>query len=152
MIDQQLASFLEDGVGIHMGTRDERLQPSGARAVAARVEPEGQHLVVYVAKAAVRRLMANLESNGQAAVVFGRPTDDRACQVKGLFAGARAARADERAFVFDQWDGFLEKLERIGIPRATTARWTTWPCVAIRLKVTALFEQTPGPDAGVPLG
>lgn len=152
MIDRQLASFLEEGLGIHIGTRDKRLQPGGARAVAVKVDKDGMHLVVYVAKVAAKRILPDLESNGQAAVVFGRPTDDRSCQVKGVFAGARPARANERPFVLAQWGAFLASLERIGIPRQNAAAWITWPAVAIRLKATALFEQTPGPQAGAPLG
>ena len=151
MIDGALAAFLQEGVGIHIGTRNERLQPNGARAIAVRVEPDGAHLVVYVARVAAARILPDLQSNGQAAVGFGRPVDDRACQVKGVFVEARDAAEDERAAVLAQWDGFLGSLEKIGIPRAATRPWVTWPAVAIRLKATAVFEQTPGPDAGAPL-
>jgi hypothetical protein len=152
MIDAQLAAFLEEGLGIHIGARNERLRPSGARAVAVKVEEDGLHMVVYVADVAAPRVLADLQSNGQAAVVFGRPTDDRACQVKGLCVDVRPARAEERPLLEAQWNGFLEKLEWIGIPRATAMGWTTWPATAIRVKATALFEQTPGPQAGTPLG
>ena len=51
MIDAQLAAFLQEGVGIHIGTRDEARRPNGARAIAVHVEPGGAHLVVYVAAA-----------------------------------------------------------------------------------------------------
>ena len=50
-----------------------------------------------------------------------------------------------------QWNGFLGSLEQIGIPRAATTSWVTWPAVAIRLRVNALFNQTPGPNAGAPI-
>jgi hypothetical protein len=151
MIDGALAAFLQEGVGIHIGTRNERLQPNGARAIAVRVEPDGAHLVVYVARVAAARILPDLLSNGQAAVGFGRPVDDRACQVKGVFVEARDAAEDERAAVLAQWDGFLGSLEKIGIPRAATRTWVTWPAVAIRLRANALYEQTPGPGAGAPL-
>ena len=151
MIDSQLAGFLQEGLGIHIAARDERLQPSGARAVAARVEDDGLHVVVFMSKVAASRLLPHLKSNGQCAVVFGRPIDDRSCQVKGTFLSVRPARENEREFVIAQWEGFRDQLERIGIPRATSACWVTWPAVAIRLKATALFDQTPGPQAGAPL-
>lgn len=151
MIDGTLAAFLEEGVGIHIATRNDALQPSGARAIAVRVEPDGAHLVVYVARVAAARILPDLESNGQAAVGFGRPVDDRACQVKGVFVGVRDATEEERPQVLAQWDGFLGSLEKIGIPRAATRTWVTWPAVAIRLRANALFDQTPGPDAGAPL-
>jgi hypothetical protein len=50
-----------------------------------------------------------------------------------------------------QWDGFMASLAQIGIPRDVTREWVTWPAVAIRLKATAIFNQTPGPDAGTPI-
>jgi hypothetical protein len=148
MIDPQLAAFLEQGVGIHIGTRNEQLHPNGARAVAAKVDGGGTHLVVYVAEIAAARLRVDLESNGQAAVVFGRPEDERSCQVKGVFVDIRPATDSERPLMQKQWDGFLGQLEMIGIPRVSATNWITWPAVAIRLKVTTIFEQTPGPQAG----
>jgi hypothetical protein len=151
MIDNALAAFLQEGVGIHIGTRNGVLHPNGARAIAVQVEPDGRHLVVYVARVAAARILPDLEANGQAAVGFGRPIDDRACQVKGVFVSVRDATEDERSRVSAQWDGFLSSLEKIGIPRAATRTWVTWPAVAIRLRVNALFNQTPGPGAGAPL-
>jgi hypothetical protein len=93
----------------------------------------------------------DLESNGQAALVFARPPDERACQVKGVFIEARAARASERSFVSEQWGRWVQRLGSIGFPPAATENWQTWPCVAIRMRVTALFNQTPGPGAGAAL-
>jgi hypothetical protein len=151
MIDSQLAAFLEEGVGIHIATRNGSLEPNGARAIAVTVEADRKHFVVYVARVAAARILPDLEANGQAAVGFGRPVDDRACQVKGEFVAVRDATDEERPHVLAQWDGFLGSLEKIGIPRAATKTWVTWPAVAIRLRANALFEQTPGPQAGAPL-
>jgi hypothetical protein len=39
----------------------------------------------------------------------------------------------------------------IGLPGKATATWNLWPSVAVRIKVTALFSQTPGPEAGAVL-
>ena len=95
--------------------------------------------------------MADLESNGHAAVTFVRPVDERACQLKGTFVSARAAK-DQRARARDVAVGrILRSLEVIGIPRANLTKWVTWPAMAIRLRTTALFDQTPGPHAGTPL-
>ena len=92
-----------------------------------------------------------VEANGQAAVSFGRPIDDKACQIKGTFVSSRAARPGERAEIVAQFESFLTNLEEIGIPRRLAQRWPTWPCTAIRLKATAVFTQTPGPGAGEPV-
>jgi hypothetical protein len=148
MIEPELRAFLEEGLGIHIASRTARLEPNGARAAAVKAEDDGLHLTVYVAHVASVRVLPDLIANGAAAVVFARPTDDRACQIKGIFVGARPAAEDERAFVDRQWGRFLANLEKIGIPREGAAAWITWPAVAIRLRATAVFEQTPGPDAG----
>lgn len=151
MIDRDLAAFVEEGLAIHIGTRDARLQPNGARVTAVRVDEDGRHLTVYLPTVAAPRVLPDLQANGRAALVFVRPPDDRSCQVKGSFAGVRDATADEHAFARAQWDRFLANLEFIGIPRAACAAWRMWPCVAIRVRAEALFNQTPGPGAGGPL-
>ncbi|MDP1570026.1 MAG: hypothetical protein Q8L86_08480 [Vicinamibacterales bacterium] len=151
MIDPSLACFLEEGLGIHLGVSDAGLEPQGARAIAATVDADGAHLTVYLATVAAARLRPALQSNGRVAVSFGRPIDDRACQVKGELVGISDADAGARPAIEAQWQGYLTNLAQIGIPRAVFAGWTMWPATAIRLRVTALFEQTPGPDAGARL-
>jgi hypothetical protein len=151
MIDAQLAAFLQDGLGIHIGTRTAEMEPNGARGLAVKVEDAGRQMIVYVPTVAAHRVLPDLETTGHAAVVFDRPTDDLACQVKGIFVESRAATTEERFVVLAQWNGYLDKLGTIGIPRAVAAGWVNWPAVAIRLRVTALFNQTPGPDAGTVL-
>jgi hypothetical protein len=148
MIDRQLASFLEQGVGIHLAARDAQLAPHGARAAALKVDEDGAHLTVYVAEIAAARLLGHLEANRQASINVGCPLDDRACQIKGVFVSSRPASADERDLVDAQWASYVDQLSRIGIARAALGAWVTWPAVAVRIKATALFEQTPGPLAG----
>ena len=148
MIQPQLAEFLQQGVGIYIGTRNASVEPNGARAIAARVEEDGARLIVYLADVAAERVLPDLHANGQAAVTFGRPVDERAVQVKGTFVAARAARDDEKPLLEAQWEGFTRQLEMIGVSREARSAWATWPATAIALKPTAIFEQTPGPSAG----
>ena len=148
MIGADLAAFLQEGVGIYIGTRNAALEPNGARALAALVGPGGTELVVYLADVAATRLMPDLDSNGQAAVTFGRPVDERAIQVKGTFVSARQARDDERPALDAQWEHFTRSLETIGVARQARSAWPRWPAIAITLTPTAIFEQTPGPKAG----
>ena len=151
MIDRELAAFLEEGLVVHLGTRNAHLEPNGARVTAVMVDADGSHVTAYVPKVAAGRVLRDLEDNNLAALVFVRPTDDRACQVKGVFVGSRAASARERAAVIAQWDRVRQGLERVGFPRALSDSWTIWPSVALRVRVTDLFNQTPGPGAGASL-
>ena len=131
MLDKSLTEFLEHGLAIHIGTRNEALRPNGCRVTAVRVEDQGRHLVAYLPKAATPAVLEDLQSNGQAAVSFARPTDDRAVQVKGVFVSARDAEPTEEEFVLGQWQSLLRELDMIGLAALTsTSTWLMWPCVA----------------------
>lgn len=151
MLDRTLTEFLEQGLAIHIGTRDARLRPNGGVVTAVRVEDEGRHLVAFIPKAVTPAVFDDLRSNGQAALSFTRPADDKAVQVKGEFVSLADTSAADEQFAREQWGGFLKQLDMIGLPAEATSTWTLWPCVAVRIRVTALFSQTPGPEAGAVL-
>jgi len=152
MLDKSLTEFLELGLAIHIGTRNQRMEPNGCRVTAVRVEEQGRHLIAYLPKAANGAVIDDLKNNGQAAVSFARPTDDRAVQVKGVLVSMRDADPSEEEFVMGQWRGLLKELDMIGLAALTsTSTWLMWPCVAVTIRVTAVFSQTPGPEAGAVL-
>ena len=151
MLDRTLTEFLEQGLAIHIGTRDARLRPNGCVVTAVRVEEEGRHLVAFIPKAVTPTVFDDLRSNGQAAISFTRPSDDKAVQVKGEFVAVEDVAEADQQFAMSQWEGFLRQLDLIGLPGKATSTWTLWPCVAVRIRVTALFSQTPGPEAGAVL-
>ena len=149
MLDKSLTEFLEQGLAIHIGTRNAALRPNGCRVTAVRVEDQGRHLVAFIPTAASPAVLEDLRSNGQAALSMARPTDDRAVQVKGEFVSMRDAGPDEEKFVLGQWQALLAELDLIGLAALnSTSTWLMWPCVAVKLRVTAVFSQTPGPEAG----
>jgi hypothetical protein len=151
MLDRTLTEFLEQGLAIHIGTRNARMEPNGCRVTAVRVEDQGRQLIAYLPKAATPAVLADLRDNGQAALSFARPADDRAVQVKGQFIDVRDAEETEQVLVLGQLQGLLRQLEMVGIPAEASSTWKLWPCIAVRIRVTAIFSQTPGPDAGAVL-
>ena len=151
LISQQIAAFLESGVALVVGTRDGELQPDGAGALAVRVAEDGAHLTLYLFEAAARDMLRNLERYPEIAIDCDSPTTHRACQVKGIYRSHRAATDAERPSIDRQIDAFAADLEAIGIPRAMTTAWQVWPCMALELLATQIFEQTPGPGTGEPI-
>jgi len=151
LISDELAAFLESGLSITVGTRDGQLNSDSARAWAVRIHDDRARLTAFLHSKAATAILRNLAAHPEIALAFDRPVDNRACQVKGLYESSRRARPGERELVERQVDGFLSQLERLGIPRAMTAGWKAWPCVAVQIRVNQLFEQTPGPGAGEPL-
>lgn len=150
-IPDELATFLESGLSIVVATRDGRLQPDGAVGWAVRVHESRDGLTVYMHPQAAREMLRNLERFPEIAVDLDLPSSHRACQVKGRFLTARKARKGERSIVEGQMDAFAEDLVGIGVPRAMTGGWEVWPCIAVEIEVTELYEQTPGPGTGGPL-
>jgi hypothetical protein len=45
----------------------------------------------------------------------------------------------------------MAALDGIGISPRLADRWVRWPAQVLRVEVTAIFEQTPGPRAGTQL-
>lgn len=142
---------MESGLSINIGTQNGKLEPNGAIAWAAQVHNDRSQVTLYLHREAAKAMLRNLRVHPGIAVLFEKPTSHRACQVKGRFVSTRPAKAPERAKVESQMDGFISDLEGIGIPRGMLSELEIWPCVAIQMRATELFEQTPGPGAGEPL-
>jgi hypothetical protein len=147
-IDETLARFLESGLAITVATRDGELQPDGSWAWAVRVEDGGAEVSVFLHEEAAAAMLRNLAAHPEIALVLDRPTSHRACQVKGTFLSARAARSEDKAEIERQVGLFRADLEAIGLPEGMTAGWVLWPATALRVRVTDVFEQTPGPGTG----
>lgn len=147
-LPEGFAEFLESGVSISIATRDAELAPDGTRVLAVKVDDDGVHVTAFLTARTAGPILQNLEANGQVALCFDRPSDSRACQLKGVFADSRRCRPAERVEIERQVSGFFSDLEMIGVPSAFLSGWVRWPAVAVRFRVTDVFHQTPGPGAG----
>ncbi len=148
LLSDELARFLESGLSIVVGVRNAALRPDGATACAVRVHDDRVHLTVFMYTANASRLASSLADCPQVALALDLPTTHRACQVKGTVVETRPALEAERPEVERQLDAFCRDLEELGIPRVMFAGWKTWPCTALVVRATELFEQTPGPGTG----
>ena len=151
MIAPELATFLESGVSVLVGTRDARLVPECQRALGMRVEPDREHLTVFVPAAVGELVVANARENGRIAVCCARVEDHQSIQLKGQAVEIRQASEAEGVWIDRYREAFADVLAVIGMPRALTLRMAHQPCWAIRLRVDSSFVQTPGPGAGRPL-
>lgn len=151
MLTSEVVEFIQGGQDARLATSNVRREPYGCRVLAAIVDPDGAHLTAFVADAAAAPILENLRANPSLALAFQRPTDDRACQVKGTFVTARAATDDERAMVEQQLALLGEKFGQLTVPWEVVAGWTAWPAVAVTMRISAVVDQTPGPGAGAPL-
>jgi hypothetical protein len=151
LISNALAEFLRSGVSIAIAARDRRLAPHGTRAWAATVDDDRLHVTIFLETKSAEPITRNLEAHPEVAVTFDRPIDNSAWQIKGAYRASRRCRPAERAEIERQAGSFLGELEMMGVPRSLTERWPRWPCVAVRILVSDIFQQTPGPGAGEPV-
>lgn len=148
MIPAEIVSLLESGNSIHTAARGRKLEPSGVRVAAVVVDPDHLHITAYVPVADAKRFLADVRAYKQVAFSFVRPTDDHACQLKGVFVVSRRAAPKERALIERKIEDQLRELGAIGIQAEALQSWKMWPCVAVKVRVTDCFNQTPGPGAG----
>lgn len=152
MISPELATFLESGVSILVGTRDGRLVPECTRGIGARVEEGGAELTIFLADAVAGPTFANVRENHRIAVGFSRAEDHRTFQLKGRVLSLAPAGEADRAVIDRYRCAWATALGAVGMPPRLTLRVAHWPAHAIRLRVESVFVQTPGPGAGAPFG
>jgi len=151
-IHPELAAFLESGISVLVGTRDARNRPHSLRAMGARVAADGRELIVFLPDATAGPNLADLRESSRVAVTFCLPRDHRSFQIKGELLSLAPADPRDHPFLDAYVRAFSSELMFVGVPPRVVQRMATWPCHAARLRVEAVFEQTPGPGAGVVLG
>jgi hypothetical protein len=147
-IPDELARFLEYGHIAYVATRGDDLLPECMEVCAVKVEAERGLLSIFLAQAMADRTLANLRSNGQAAVNVSRPTDHRTLQLKGIFVDERPAGEEDRAPLMKYLEHLARGFGMVGIPLSVCMRMVAWPSQVVRIAVHDIFEQTPGPGSG----
>jgi hypothetical protein len=146
----ELRSFLSLGVSLLVATRSAGKKPAIARCGLARYGDDGLvRVAVAMPEGAVT--LANLDDNGVIALTGARPTNYRTLQVKGHGAH-RITWPEMDALVVRHRAAFVEEVCAVGLAReAANVMWST-RFVAIAFVPDVLFDQTPGPAAGLALG
>ena len=151
-ISDELAGFLESGVSVLVGTRDERCVPEAMRGAGARVDGNRRELTVWFPAANGRRTVENLRTTKRVAVCFSAYEKHRSIQLKGEVLEVREGTADDRAFVEQYRSRLASEWGILGVAPRIVLRFDVWPCFSVRFRVERVFVQTPGPGAGAPLG
>lgn len=150
-LSEELAELIASGVDVYVATRNAALEPDSMLAIGVRVHADGCALTVYLPEALSASTLANLRDNGEIAVTMVRPRDHRAVQIKGRSIDIRPSGEDDRERQLVCRAALVEQLAAVGVPRTAARRLTWWPSVAVCVKVSDVFAQTPGPGAGEPL-
>lgn len=151
LIDEDLAAFLESGVGVHAASRDAANVPCLVRGIGCRVSDDRRRLTVFLLASQCERVLGDIAANGAIAFVASQPSTHRTVQLKGADARAEPPREGDERLVGRQREAFIRELVSAGYdPGLPTALlggdWAD--AVAVSFTPTAVFAQTPGPSAG----
>jgi hypothetical protein len=155
MLDEATAAFIvAPTASIAVATRDARNRPSLFKAVACRVDPSRTRVTLYVDQQAGHAVVRALRSGSPVAAVFSEPATHRTLQLKGERADVSAVPPADREYARQHFESIVEHIAALDYSAAGVRcyfHYTPEQLVAITFTPTAAFEQTPGPEAGVPL-
>lgn len=144
---RDLRSFLELGVSLTAATRDERMVVEITRCAAAMLHPDGR-VFVAVPMPEGKRTLANIEATGVIAFSAALPSDYSTVQLKG--ADARQVEWPEQEQATQRHrQRFAAMMKKVGLPEDHARIMWSSTYVAIAFTPTAIYDQTPGPTAGL---
>jgi predicted pyridoxine 5'-phosphate oxidase superfamily flavin-nucleotide-binding protein len=149
-VDPELKDFLEGGVAAQAGTADPSGRPAVTNAWGPRVNRDGTVTVFFDTRRAGPAL-ANLALNPRIAVVFADPVSYRSVQLKGRWRSTSAVSEEDRAWVQRHRELYASATVLVGdSPDSMRNMWGA-EVTRVDFDVEAAFDQTPGPNAGLPL-
>lgn len=155
IVTEDDARFMLGGVSISVASRDRRFVPSLARSAGCRLSADRQQVTVLVLRSQARQLLQDITDTGAIAVVFSEPSTHRTIQLKGLDASVHEALPDDASVADEHRTAFASDIIPLGYVRELAYAihgFTLDDLQAITFTPTDIFQQTPGPGAGVRMG
>jgi len=154
LLDAALADFMRGPVAINLASHDAACMPSIARGYGCRLSADRRRVTVLLSVRSAEALLRDLRAGAPIAVTFCRPASHATVQVKGERAAVGALAPRDRAVMRAYGTAFRDEIAALGFNASFSARLAAPvedEAVAVEFEPTALFDQTPGPEAGKPL-
>jgi len=153
--DEAHAAFMASGVSVHVASRGPANVPSVARGLGCRIAPDRSRVTIFLSAAQASDLLADLRTSRAAAAVFSKPSTHETIQIKGDDATVGALAEGDLACIPAYADALVRDLQSLGYSEAfgrALVDCDPADLVAVAFTPQAAFQQTPGPNAGAPLG
>ena len=151
VLDTAQCTFLRGPVAINVASRNDRLEPSIARAYGCRVSRDRRRVLVFLAPSKAQAVLRDLRAGGPIAAVFCLPSTHKTLQLKAASAAITAVEPADRRILRVYRDAFAAEIRALGYSErfsSALAGGTEDESVAVTFEPSAAFEQTPGPQAG----
>jgi len=151
LLDAARAQFIRGPVAINLASHDAACLPSIARGYGCKLSADRQRLTVFLSVRSAEAVLRDLRAGAPIAVTFCRPESHATLQVKGERASVGQLGPRDRAVMRAYGAAFRDEIASLGYNAAFSSRLAAPvedDAVAVEFEPVALFDQTPGPDAG----
>jgi len=151
LLSAEQIAFMQGPVSIIAASHDAALKSNLVRAVGCSLGADGNQLRIYVTASQAGTLLADLRANRALAAVFCRPSTDHALQIKAVDAAIIPTQRDDVRATQRYRDMMVGEIAPLGFPEPVLHAIfsaNAADVVVVRCTPTAVFEQTPGPNAG----
>jgi len=148
------AAFIQGSVSIVAASCGSAATTQLSKVFGCRVAADGRSVTIIVSALQAGALLADIRANRKLAVVFCRPTTDQTLQIKTFDARVVALGREDYATLAEHTDKLVAEIVPLGFPEAIVRPLfgcSSSDAVAVRFTPSAVFDQTPGPNAGTQL-
>ena len=151
VLDPDVVALLESGCSTFLGTVDADGNPVATQCMGVQVMDDGASVRVMV-NAEEQEVLDDLAAPGSVALGATDVHTLRSVQVKGRALGVEPVTAEDRIRADRYVAGFFQAVhETDGTDVDLLSRLVPRELVALAMTVDAVFDQTPGPQAGTRL-
>ncbi|HET8704659.1 MAG TPA: hypothetical protein VFM46_00045 [Pseudomonadales bacterium] len=150
-ISEKVAAFIQQGVAIAVASSNPQLRGSSARATGCRISPDRKRISLIMNQRWGEKLLHDIHTSHRLAAVFCLPITEQALQIKSSDAVVEALAPGDWGIVEHYQAMWEDQLRQLGFDVTlahTMTRCEPSDMVVVSFSPEAVFEQTPGPDAG----
>ncbi len=154
VLNKELQEFIHQGLSITAASRDPRLIPSISKALACRVSADFATVHLFVNQVQAGQLLADIASSQRIAATYCLPSSHKTIQIKGRQAKQTELRTGDLEYTLQYVQRLTKDLESMGYDPDIIGRYLhvdPEQLVAISFLPEAIFEQSPGENAGEPM-
>ena len=155
VLQADFLAMVAKGVSVIVGSADHRLTPSLMRGVGSTVSADGRDVTVFVSRRQSHQLLQDIAASGRLAAVFSQPSTHLTVQFKTRRVRLREATEADRPALQRYLQSMEHELSVLGYPAVFARAMLVHrldDLVAIEFQPEQAFNQTPGHQAGQPIG
>ncbi len=147
--DKLIANIERSTTSFWLCNANQNLETDMVRLMGARIEADRSHITVYVPVKQGKTVISNLHTTNKISLLTADVYSYESYQLKGKFLSSRDCTEEEAAFQREYVNKFTDALATQGFPKNSLPEvYLQQPCIALRMLVEEIYEQTPKKGTG----